>query len=758
MQNKTEPAARKRALVSCDRCKTRRTRCIRAISGEPCKACKTLRVACESKLPRKQRVYGSVETLSLRFRALESLMKGLFPNDNVQDTETLFRLAATRNIAMPATDDFTASDIFSEQRPALGHRHQHQHQPQSYPPAPGKLPEEDVSLAATATDHNPFLDAPTAQPVETLIPVLHEDTHYFGPSSSFHLATTIRSLVLRCNAIPEARSLLRTSPKSPAFANVHPSSNETYTSPLPLSTSPNDEGHVRKRARTGSEIPGDQHTTKDYTRETIADFLPSRSVADALASAFFEHVHLLFPVFDRSQFQCKYETTFARNHELIRENEETGWLCCLALVFSFGAHALEKHDPDQARVFQKKYLGFVHDLFQPLSSTTAVTNIQALVLLQLYDQNAEKRDSSWILIGTAARMAISLGMHREGTDCQFDPIERSTRKLVWAAVYSFEKFLCVILGRPSCIDDAEVSIGLPDAALLHEITILPGWIEKNGEGIKMSYQMVKRAYPANNSPKHHLVPISTAKTLLKELDDWHTALPEHLKLDSPGFYLRSRGLLLHVHYYFTRCLFTRDYLIQKVESNICRIENKPFTPGASMDMIVALSEDCINTALESLKCLIRIDEAGGLSGVSWIDIFYVFHSVLIVCVDFLARPKDQPESPQDVERKDCVRKILYSSRVIKMASTYHILGQITIRFASITGALDETYTLCNLPTEATILSPTLESIPSVRGTFTSIVDVLKTNNWNYQNEDTKLPWDFFDLTTQSGDVNLDYFP
>ena len=133
-------SSRKRALVSCDRCKIRRARCIRENADVPCADCKANGVVCESKLPRKQRVYGSVETLSLRYRALESLVKGLFPDENVQDTETLFKIATASNIAMPASDDYTPADIFSnsssDRQASSSEQQQKQQQHQSLQTSP----------------------------------------------------------------------------------------------------------------------------------------------------------------------------------------------------------------------------------------------------------------------------------------------------------------------------------------------------------------------------------------------------------------------------------------------------------------------------------------------------------------------------------------------------------------------------------------------------------------------------------------------
>lgn len=416
-QEKPETVSRKRALVSCDRCKIRRARCIRPSPDEPCSDCKISGVQCESKLPRKQRVYGSVETLSLRFRALESLVKGLFPAENVQDTNNLFKIAATRNIPMPATDDYTPAEIFNS--PVQQQQQQPYPSPQTTAPPRSA---DGASPASTTNNHNPFLEIPPSQPVEKLIPTLHGVPHYFGPSSSFKLAITMGKLVARCNALPETRGILRYSSSSLSDQTNYQPNKASETSLKRMSTIqlhedypmpgfrniPLGEEHRGiKRARTVPEGQTEDYTSKNPSHDTVADFLPARSVADALIAAYFEHVHFLLPLFHRSMFQMRYEQTWERK-QVLRENEEIGWLCCLSLVFAFGAQALEKHDPERARNLQKKYLFFVRAQFGRLATTTSLVNVQALVLLQLYDHNAGKRSSAWILIGTAARMVSIL--------------------------------------------------------------------------------------------------------------------------------------------------------------------------------------------------------------------------------------------------------------------------------------------------------------------------------------------------------------
>lgn len=425
---KADSAPRKRALVSCDRCKLRRARCIRDNPDDPCADCRMSGVLCESKLPRKQRVYGSVETLSLRYRALESLVKGLFPQDNTQDVNTLFKLAADRNISMPANDDFRPADIFSsptQQRSSQGsqqhlptmHSEQHTLSPQTAESSQSAGTTSPMSTTKE-TQHNPFSEVKQAKHRnEELIPTRSGVPHYFGPSSSFRLATTIRGLVARCKAAGGEFHTVQASGSShsdPASRTSHQSLQRTETNPSDEEyTIPGPEGgefaaqdrHGRKRSRAQMEETGDtwEHPNEPNP-DTIGDLLPSRSLADALIAAYFDRVHVYLPLFHRSMFQFRLEATYSRRSESLKGCSDIGWLICLCLVFSFGCQQLHNHDPEQAHKLRMKYLSFAKTYFRHLLVTTSIINVQALVLLNVHHHTVGQKSSSWLLIGLAARM------------------------------------------------------------------------------------------------------------------------------------------------------------------------------------------------------------------------------------------------------------------------------------------------------------------------------------------------------------------
>ncbi|KAF2132087.1 hypothetical protein P153DRAFT_284970 [Dothidotthia symphoricarpi CBS 119687] len=771
-QRKAEPPPRKRALVSCDRCKVRRARCIRESPDEPCADCKLSGVQCESKLPRKERLYGSKETLSLRYRALESLIKGLFPQENTQDTNILFKIAAARHISMPAPDDFTLADIFNTDQRSSSQQYQ---QPLPTPPslqqayvspqtnAESVQSVETLSPAPTSKGSrlNPFSEV-QQQPrhTEELIPTRNGVPHYFGPSSSFRLATTIRALVARCKAasggdFPTLRTYVLSDSAatngSGGISLQHASSgpsDEEYMVPdsRELPSQDRRAGHKRNRSHMEESQNQWERPAEVPSPDTIGDLLPSRSLADALVSAYFDHVHIFLPVFHRSMFQFRLEATYSRKTEIIKDCTDMGWLACLALVFSFGCQQLHEHDPEQADRLRSKYLGFVKTHFRQLLITTSLANVQALVLLNNHHHTAGQKSSSWLLIGLAARMAITMGMHRDRANMEFDPIERNTRRTVWFSIYVFEKILCNILGRPTGIDDREMCMKLPDAPLLEQKSMSAEFMLHGCELMKLSYSIRQRAYFDSSTAEEQTPTLNMAETLLRECEEFSARMPAEISLIAPvPREQRARNLLFHIYMYHTRCTVSRDFLVHRVERRIQALENKLPPDSQDWKRTMALSEDCIESAHRAIQCI--MDGAPlGIMGYSWLDLFFVFHAVLIVCADFLARPKDQQDSPKDFERKEAVREMLNHVRGLKqLAPTYRILGQIAMQFASITGVTREYPMPQRFLSHSNETSLESQSMTGEEGAAQTLADMTAAHdNW-YAHTTTDLGLDFFEI-------------
>ncbi|KAJ8115610.1 hypothetical protein OPT61_g2783 [Boeremia exigua] len=645
-RDKADPPPRKRALVSCDRCKIRRARCIRDSPDEPCADCKMSGVSCESKLPRKQRVYGSVETLSLRYRALESLVKGLFPQDNVQDVNVLFKLATERNIPMPANDDFRPADIFSSPSQSRMSQSSQQHMSTHHSTQSMISPQTAESSRSTTTtspmsttresQHNPFSEVqPARHNHEELIPTRHGVPHYFGPSSSFRLAMTIRML--------RVQPFLTTDQHKPFGRRVHDRLLGQQGVDDSRSQRPQALENANGDDRRLVAIPEHAHT-RDYWG-LAALSVTCRSAGVCLLRSYTR----LSPIVPQEHVSIS-----SRSHVLEEFGLASGlYRHMLAYVFVLGL-----------LIWLPAAAGA-----RPGAVTQATHKIPRLRQIQLpaplYDDFNSQRPG----FGSPQRASSH---HRP---------EEQLLAADWTGCTH---------GRPTVIDDREMSMKIPDTPLLEQRSMSAEFMTYGFEIIKLSYTIRQRAYFDSNTAEERSPSLAMAESLMRECNAFIQTIPPDLSLTwlpTTPPEQKARILLLHVYYYYTRCIVSRDFLVKKIESNIAYAEERAMPYSDEHTRTLALSEDCVESAHQSLRCILEGADLG-IIGNSWLDLFFVFHSVLIVCADFLARPRDQPNTAKDSERKETVRAMLNHIRGMKLAATYKILSRIATQFANITGVAE----------------------------------------------------------------------
>ncbi|KAK5093959.1 hypothetical protein LTS08_008782 [Lithohypha guttulata] len=693
MKRRVPDGQRRRAQTSCDRCKKRRIKCTRneGFNGS-CKPCIDAGYHCESTLPRKKKIYGSAETLSLRYRALHALVKGIFANEDIDDTQTLFRLAQERQISMPQEDDASiATEAFGDAFSATS------------------LTPDSCLLPELTTRWPSNIDQVVQKAVvnlreETCIPAPHGVAHYLGPASSFEFASAVRRLVAKRNKSTEngsvghdRRSQLRTE-----FANLEVSIAMEPRIPEHPASTVRKEGNDKDSPETLSAQTTPQTTVGTNTTATngslspyrrwVQSLLPSRQVTDSLVHAFFDKVHSDYALFHRGAFHTRYESIWHRTPSYTYE-AEPGWLCCLFMVLVFGAQAREDHNLDDALDLQRRFLRFVRERFPHLSLTAGLANVQALLLLQLYEHNAGERNTSWILLGQAARMAIALGMHREGTSHNFDSIERNTRRMVWHTLYSFEQYAALSLGRPSTVKALEVNVTLPDEMIIDGGDRPQNYFKHASALLDLSSKI--RHFATAASPdcfdQASLTSLSgSATALLTELEEWFEGLPQHL-LPAWRFvdqkHQRAVGLL-HIRYHHLSSVLTRPYLLYMIHANLDQRLDAVASEATVLDPTInSLGHYCIQSSLAVSKLLTQLSLSDVLQGATWTDFFYLYHAMLVLCLPFLGHHNAGivgAPAVDDSSRLEVLNMISLCHKH-RLSPTYHILSQVSIQFARIVG-------------------------------------------------------------------------
>ena len=687
-------ALRRRTLVSCDRCKTRRVRCVRTAQEETCNSCIAAGVKCESNLPRKHRVYGSAESFSVRYRCLDALISGLFPQDDTQDIEVLYALARVKHIPMPSPEEEAiAPEAFPDTVGSATHK-----------VAPSPASTLWTAIGSTAVQAENHHDSDLLE--ERLVAAPHGIAHYVGFSSTFEFTNFCRRLVAKYNAVSSEtrtrvshRSKMRERWAQVPISRALENRSKEDASPLLRDTSQGSEAEASGPSRSTTPAPPPTTSSRPQKasgatptkakRRWLVEILPVRSQADALVTAFFERVHPNYLLFHRAIFQVNYESLWHDNPG--QSSPELGWVSSLFMMMGFGSQVLEPQGFPEAGRIQRKYLSQVREQYQHLAFTACLANVQALLLLQLYEHNAGERNTAWMLLNQAARMAVALGMHREFGSHAFDPIERNTRRMVWWTLYTFDLKVSSILGRPLCLDPKEVSTKLVDEQIIDGGDYPPGYMVHSMALTLISSRVksfMSTVYKKHLNEDELLPTCEKAEQLMIELATWKSQLPRHLHPSWQFIIPRQRRavILLHVYHSHIRTVISRPYLLARVNRDI---ESQSIeSPGrlAIDPAIHSLSQDCRFSAKDAADNIEQLAVVNMLEPVLWLDFFYLQHAMLVMSLAFLGQRQDLgQESAMDTAHRASVTSLIRLCQTYKLAPTYSILCRVAISFANIVG-------------------------------------------------------------------------
>jgi len=655
---------RQRSEISCDRCKKRKRKCERQTDTEICVACREAGTDCQSNLPRKRRLV--TPQPSARYATLDAIVRKLYPDADIDS---------------PAGLAAVAKEIGAERT------------------GPGKkrlrTGEEESPGVKSGLDYVEQLEMPEGW----LVPAPRGGHHYVGPASLVYFARCARQLVskskfhkhptydeagLRRYLQAAAFTTYKTSHTIEANLQDHPAAFAAGTEQSP-SSAINLGDSERSRPSPGG----------DAFRQIR---LPDRRTADALVDAYFDRVHLNIPILHRGAFRVLYETAFQNNVNLALE---PGKACTLYMVLTLGAQALEGQ-LSSARAIQQQYLAIViREGLGRLVLTSTLANVQALILLALYQHNAGERNTAYILIGQAIRAAVSSGLHKDGDNHEFnDPFERNSRRTVWWYLHIFEQTVSLALGRPSFTDTIHVNTTLPDAFFEAGIGLPPGYLEAYVSlsqfvvRIKQAVGMVSVHY---DNPKLLLEHYDFILKLHTDLIAWKKGLPAGLSLGQTFASPEHRRLivLLQVWADYFESVLCRPYLL-------CRV-NQDVEQNSSPAEIDEIAEYAVSAAHASVTKLLILSGNGMLESSVWLDFYAAQHAIMILSLQFLG----QPNATEWEASREPISELITISQSMRLAPTYRITMNVALQLSCISGIGPDVPVTLEPPTAGTPDNPDL---------------------------------------------------
>ncbi|KAG8719634.1 hypothetical protein FRC08_002362 [Ceratobasidium sp. 394] len=229
-----------------------------------------------------------------------------------------------------------------------------------------------------------------------------------------------------------------------------------------------------------SPIRGDEKEVKQQLRA----LLPTADKAWTLCEFYFMNATWLYNPIPRSQF---IETIFNRmyrtptNVDACSAHQYSVMFGILAVGVQLNTDLPPYHqDAEQYHMLARAALAL-----DCCSENTTVASIQAILLMCYFCQLTDNKNSPmhhWSLIGLGMKLAVGIGLHRDGKRWDLDPAEAELRRALWWELRTFDAWVAIGLGRP------------PSIAAIHTDTEWPKDPEAkmNEDGlIEPSYQRVK---------------------------------------------------------------------------------------------------------------------------------------------------------------------------------------------------------------------------------------------------------------------------
>ncbi|EEU39783.1 uncharacterized protein NECHADRAFT_93076 [Fusarium vanettenii 77-13-4] len=359
--------------------------------------------------------------------------------------------------------------------------------------------------------------------------------------------------------------------------------------------------------------------------------LPARDMAKQLCDAYFDAIHLQYPILHRP--------TFLKMLDQAYEQEENGPVVGFQvfMVLAIGATVLSGRL--RARIPAESYCLSALQHLEQLNLENSLQGVQCLLLLLIFTIHSPfVRLNVWYLNYHCLAALLDLGLQRNiNIGSGISLLEQEMRTRIFWVIFSFDRIIATMMGRPIGVRDEACELRMPQGLSDNELgdinqPPLPG----SDKEMDFAMHLFKAAklnseikYVANSivrdSPSYAYPPVVDINgwqtSMLRQLDEWASQIP--VSPNEPSeFYLRTTCQL---RYHGLRMLLLRP---------------NPAIPKPSSEGLI----QCHQSACESIKLFDSLYKKNLLVH-SWVT----FHALVLSTITLLYCIKVVPEIARDTE-------------------------------------------------------------------------------------------------------------
>lgn len=442
---------RKKALFSCDYCKIKKIACQRDNENgdiqDACIPCGKKNLKCSTSLKRKKKDLLPLENIGLHYQCLLSLLKGLYPDEDVNNIDVLIQIGKRLNIKMPDREGLGMNEIkglselavsltSSKRLPAQSKLQYERINNEIVGPSSDLLSIEEVSV----TDNRDVEK-------DTHLIDAGGNRHYIGPfGAPSYLLTLTNDIISKNNYF-----------FSPSIENC----NKVFFNTHPISSVKNET---------------DQNSSSNlFINPPITKVL-----ADDYVNIFFDKIHPFFYCFNEQKFRSKQHTYWKliKTHKINKETFPKVKICVIYMVWILGSLYYPVHSDKENENFIKYCLSTIDYFIPELLITPSTESIQFMILYSAYCELFGRKESGYVLLEVALSQAKSIGLHRKSLIKHLnspDLVEELVR--TWWTIFQYSIRINTQMGRMLNFPVNQITINMPTISDLSSIPNPGSWLD-----------------------------------------------------------------------------------------------------------------------------------------------------------------------------------------------------------------------------------------------------------------------------------------
>ncbi|CDM34501.1 Zn(2)-C6 fungal-type DNA-binding domain [Penicillium roqueforti FM164] len=276
------------------------------------------------------------------------------------------------------------------------------------------------------------------------------------------------------------------------------------------------------------------------------------------------------------------------------------------------------------------------------SGPPRLETIQARLGQCLYLLSSSRANECWYSFGTTMQIVTALGLHRRGpakvsnNGCSY--LELELRKRIFWSVYTLDKYLSIMFGRPRLLHDEDIDQELPnetnDIDLLEEDpTRRTGSTDSMMIASVLHYRLgrilgdiSRQLYSINTLSRDS--PLETAIRLTSELEKWKETVPPLFNSVHPTSLippLCRQSQVLQLAYSHAMIHVTRSFLL----NDFTDLSRRPKVPHP---MVSSHVHKCIQAAEDIMTIVDGLAHQGVLIQSFWFTHYVCFCAVLVIYI------------------------------------------------------------------------------------------------------------------------------